>query len=1161
MGGVLFFAFAGNAETYYRIGCRSGAADLYRNVRFHDNGLELSSPAWVEDFSQDDGQRRLYTAAGDSHTDGFYAYAEWVTNSVMLGGTYNANDVALIWKFSAPPGNTFAGGTVEADLTLLSGGADKEDCGSVFSIGVSDSLELGFAGNYSAFNGYNSIDFSRSWFSEAGADSQTLSVNIPSGVSAFYVAVERGIPPYLYKRALLEELRINAQFTQAAGLTIEVDKTEPVWSTTDDLMIDVTAVSGTVSAVEWLLVDQFDGSVHADGAEPVVGGVATIDLSSQYAGFYRLEVADHADPLTLLDYQDVIILRGQNPELGVDDTIFGAFGFPAYMGTEGQRAEPVAEDIDLMRKMGIRWTVLTNAQWPWRQPVENGPIDFYYISMLETLKAGGIEIIMTADGCPKWANNNAGNRYPPVPDYYDEYQAYHQTVASTLTNLVTWYQAWNEPNNSNQINLFPYYTRTGAVAAAKMLGRLQNEAVKLGNPDAKFIGGCLAGIYDSWFDDLLEAPDSMIGRQDAMSTHPYPVWQTTPNGTGHQTPPEPDLVPRLNAVKRVLDSYGQQSLPTFWTEFGWTRKLVTEEEYARWTARELIIMMSFRRDLNVKCVNLFSFFDLKLDYNVLRRAQDVGAQQTRCTKVVGSFATASSLLAGAQPVARLRDYPNPVRLYSFKNRAGDLVYTAWATEDAQFPFSVELPVAAGTPMLQVSMMGTEKRIVAPSGSVSLPANHEPVYWVVSKAAPWLVDSQVVVVDDGRDGTSGDGYGDVEPGERIGLELRLENLDLFGCSNITAVLSSSDPYVTLVEPELAMGSMALDESLTNGLLLVDVDGSAPLGHEVDFVLTLSGDSSEGPVVDTDEFTLKIKDMGGTPDTYLFQGVVHVNGEPEPGLTVSYSNSVGFVGQEICDANGAYSFMAKDDLFYYVSVTFQGGTVTTSRRILSADREVNFYFSADRTAPAAPILQAPVDGQAGLGSSVGFEWTASADESGVSGYHIRIDSMVYDAGSATEFSKTLDAGEHRWQVRAIDEAGNIGEWSAFRSFDVVVVDPDVDGDAIADEWELQHFGWVSAVDGTGDSDGDGASDYDEYRCGTDPRDPQSRLAITGLFVPGRAGELVLRWQGVARRRYNLMFAPDLSGGWTPVLSGIYGASDRSDTVRVDRVSGYFQLEVND
>jgi hypothetical protein len=532
--------------------------------------------------------------------------------------------------------------------------------------------------------------------------------------------------------------------------------------------------------------------------------------------------------------------------------------------------------------------------------------------------------------------------------------------------------------------------------------------------------------------------------------------------------------------------------------------------------------------------------------------------------VVGSFATASSLLAGAEPAERLRDYPDPVRLYSFKTRSGDLIYAAWATEDAVYPFNVELPVAPGTVLTQVSMMGTEKQIIAPSGSLSLPASHDPVYWVVSNAAPWLVDVQWSVIDDGTGGSSGDGYGDPEPGERIGLEVSLDNFDVFGCSNVIAGLSSSDVYVTVISNELAFGELAVNESKTNGLFLIDISSSALLEHTINFELMLSGDGPHGPVVWTNSISIKLKDMGGTPDTYLFSGVTYVNGDPVGGLTVDYYNSAGFVGQEICDENGEYSFMAADDLMYYVTATYQGVESTTQRRIFSADRVVNFYFTVDQDAPEVPVLQSPSAGQAGLASTVNFAWSPAIDESGISNYYIRIDSMVYDAGAATNYTKTLSSGEHFWQVRAVDVWGNAGEWSDFQSFAVTVDNPDLDGDLLNDEWELEHFGWISAIDGTADSDGDGASDYNEFRCGTDPLDPDSLLIISDRLrsITGMPGWMKLSWQGVARRRYNVMFSPDPGGtNWLPVLTGVYGLSEQSVEVETEHDSGYFRVDLDD
>jgi len=50
-------------------------------------------------------------------------------------------------------------------------------------------------------------------------------------------------------------------------------------------------------------------------------------------------------------------------------------------------------------------------------------------------------------------------------------------------------------------------------------------------------------------------------------------------------------------------------------------------------------------------------------------------------------------------------------------------------------------------------------------------------------------------------------------------------------------------------------------------------------------------------------------------------------------------------------------------------------------------------------------------------------------------------------------------------------------------------DSDGDGLPDDWEQEHFGGSTLVDGSGDADGDGLSDGDEQDAGSDPRDPDS------------------------------------------------------------------------
>ena len=51
------------------------------------------------------------------------------------------------------------------------------------------------------------------------------------------------------------------------------------------------------------------------------------------------------------------------------------------------------------------------------------------------------------------------------------------------------------------------------------------------------------------------------------------------------------------------------------------------------------------------------------------------------------------------------------------------------------------------------------------------------------------------------------------------------------------------------------------------------------------------------------------------------------------------------------------------------------------------------------------------------------------------------------------------------------------------------PDADGDGLPDSWEVTHFTDTTSQNGSGDPDGDGATNLAEFQAGTDPMDPGS------------------------------------------------------------------------
>jgi len=100
-------------------------------------------------------------------------------------------------------------------------------------------------------------------------------------------------------------------------------------------------------------------------------------------------------------------------------------------------------------------------------------------------------------------------------------------------------------------------------------------------------------------------------------------------------------------------------------------------------------------------------------------------------------------------------------------------------------------------------------------------------------------------------------------------------------------------------------------------------------------------------------------------------------------------------------------------------------------------------------------------------------------------------------------------------------------------------DIDGDGLADSWEMGQFGSLGVSSGGPgeDWDRDGASDLDEFRAGTDPKDPSSFLGFATAPELLAGGDIRLSWSAVAGKTYRIIATDDLvAGTWTEVLAGI-------------------------
>ncbi len=94
-----------------------------------------------------------------------------------------------------------------------------------------------------------------------------------------------------------------------------------------------------------------------------------------------------------------------------------------------------------------------------------------------------------------------------------------------------------------------------------------------------------------------------------------------------------------------------------------------------------------------------------------------------------------------------------------------------------------------------------------------------------------------------------------------------------------------------------------------------------------------------------------------------------------------------------------------------------------------------------------------------------------------------------------------------------------------------DADGDDDGMADAWENAVFG-TTARDGTGDDDGDGVADIDEYRSGTQATNAASRLVIISL-----SGDHEVEWPAVTYGSYRVEATSNLLNESSWQLRGTY------------------------
>ena len=247
--------------------------------------------------------------------------------------------------------------------------------------------------------------------------------------------------------------------------------------------------------------------------------------------------------------------------------------FTSYNGDANKKLELSAQAGFGMWRCGIPWMSVERKIGSYSMPVSVEEI-------VQKSEALGMEpLIVLAYG----NDELYGLPDPTNPGWLEGYANYCKYIASYFGDRVTYYEIWNEWNHATMGKTDPkrhggnYYAM--ALAAA-------SKAIRSVNPNAKIIGGAMAGHGEAWMTAMLDYDGNRDGKSDAMvamdgfSYHAY----NTDFKTCFYSPWEKGFLNSADEVIAVLNRYGDASTKEIWvTESGWSTVIgpgVTEEVQA-----------------------------------------------------------------------------------------------------------------------------------------------------------------------------------------------------------------------------------------------------------------------------------------------------------------------------------------------------------------------------------------------------------------------------------------------------------------------------------------------------------------------------------------------------------------------------------------------------
>ena len=296
-----------------------------------------------------------------------------------------------------------------------------------------------------------------------------------------------------------------------------------------------------------------------------------------------------------------------------------------------------------------------------------------------------------------YGNDNLYGLPDPTNDsWLMAYANYCRYIAQYFGDRVNQYEIWNEWNHSTMGKTHPA-RRSGNYYAMALVAA--SEAIKSVNPNAKIIGGAMAGHDEGWITAMMNYDGNRDGKSDAweamdgFSFHAY----NTNWSTSFYRPSEMGYLESYDEVIAVLSRYGDVSTKEIWmTETGWSTAIgpgVTEEEQGAY-----IVQVNTWALANPDKVDRIFWYDLMNDRDANTLDWDPTAGEHNWGLIHSwtntgneplpysakqSYVAASafnSMMAGAQYADTIQ-LGDGIQAYRFQKNGEDLV-VAWTTGTA-----------------------------------------------------------------------------------------------------------------------------------------------------------------------------------------------------------------------------------------------------------------------------------------------------------------------------------------------------------------------------------------------------------------------------------------------------------------------------------------------